>query len=213
MAKGHGAVNAFDKRTWDDGEEAYFDYVDGMIDQSKNDIFSNGKAWHAAYLIFKFLQRATKHIRIFSGTLVRTAPQGVAIYSEPEIIDAACAFLTREGSKLQIVLEKDIDAPGNDPNEHPLVRAITRSNDDGLLRGTLEIRRLPDDAVGSLRDRGALHHLMLVDQCGWRIEIDPNPDNVKAVVNAGDSRKTPALCRAFDATMWAPSQQLIRVPG
>lgn len=213
MAKWHGAVNAFDKTTWDDGEEAYFDYVDGMIDQSKNDIFSNGKAWHAAYLIFKFLQRATTHIRIFSGTLVQTAPQGVAIYSEPKIIDAACDFLMREGSKLQIVLEKDIDAPGRDPANHPLVRAIKRSNDDGSLRGTLEIRRLPDDAVGSLRERGALHHMMLVDECGWRIEIDPNPDDLKAVVNAGDSRETPALCRAFDATMWAFGRQLIRVPS
>lgn len=211
MAKGNvvKVVNAFDRRTWDDAEEAYFKYVDSMIADAKDEIFSNGKAWHAAYLIFKFLELASEQVRIFSGTLVQKTPQGVAIYSAPKIIDAASAFLRKESSRLQVVLEKDIDAP--DPNEHPLVQSVKRMERDGSLHGTLEIRRLNDDTVASLQERDALHHMMLVDDRRWRIEIDPNPNDVQAVVNAGSCRETRALNQAFDTVLWRNGDGVVSI--
>ena len=194
-------VNAFDKATWDDTEEAYFAYVDKVIAKGKDERFSNGKPWHAAYLIFKFLQRATRHVRLFSGTLVRTTPNGVHIYSEPAILDAVGGFLERPDSKLHIALEKEIDVPGQSPCEHPLIESVCRLKEEGQLRGTLEVRMVRPKAADLLRKRGILHHMMLMDDRGWRFEVE---DDVKAIVNAGNSVETRALCQAFDVMIWGP---------
>lgn len=194
-------VNAFDKATWDDTEEAYFAYVDKVIAKGKDERFSNGKPWHAAYLIFKFLQRATQHVRLFSGTLVRTTPSGVRIYSERAILDAVGGFLKRPDSKLHIALEKEIDVPGHSPHEHPLIESVCRLKKEGQLRGTLEVRTVCPKAADLLRKRGILHHMMLMDDRGWRFEVE---DDVKAIVNAGNGVETRALCQAFDIMIWKP---------
>ena len=204
-------VNAFDDKTWDRAERAYFDYVNDVIARGKDERFSNGKPWHAAYLIFKFLQAAQQRVRIFSGTLVRSTHEGVLIYEEPRIIKAACGFLKRSGSALRIALEEDIDAPDRDPNKHPLVAAVHDMKKDGDLRGSLEVRRVNDETLDSLRDRKVLHHMMIMDERGWRLETDPNPTDVKAIVNAGNGDEATILGRAFDTGVWPHGETLVAV--
>ena len=136
-------------------------------------------------------------MRIFSGTLVRTTPGGVRIYEEPRIVEAAGDFLKQPGSALRIALEKEIDAPDQNPNAHPLVKGVRRLQEQGQLRGSLEIRRVHDKTTASLRERKVLHHMTLLDERGWRLETDPNPMEVKAIVNAGNADEARSLCRAF----------------
>lgn len=204
-------VDAFDDRTWDRAERAYFDYVDEVMARGKDERFSNGKPWHAVYLIFKFLQAAQQRVRIFSGTLVRSTDDGVRVYDEPRVIEAACGFLRRKGTALRIALEKDIDSPGHDPNRHPLVAAVRHLKEDEQLRGSLEIRRVNEETLDSLRERDVLHHMMLMDERGWRLETDPNPTDVKAIVNAGNDEEAAILGRAFDTGVWPHGETLVRV--
>ena len=204
-------VNAFDDNTWNAAERAYFKYVDKVIDGGKDERFSNGRPWHAAYLIFKFLQAAKQQVRIFSGTLVRTTPGGVRIYEEPRIVEAAGDFLKQPGSALRIALEKEIDAPDQNPNAHPLVKGVRRLQEQGQLRGSLEIRRVHDKTTASLRERKVLHHMTLLDERGWRLETDPNPMEVKAIVNAGNADEARSLCRAFDGGVWRHGKTLVSV--
>lgn len=204
-------VNAFDDNTWDPAERAYFEYVDAVIARGKNERFSNGKPWHAAYLIYKFLRAAQRHVRLFSGTLVRSTTAGVRIYEDPNIVEAAGDFLKRPGSSLRIALEKHIDAPGGNPDEHPLVAGVLRLKAQGRLRGSLEIRCVNNQTVNSLRQRGVLHHMMLMDECGWRLETDPNPADVKAIVNAGNSEEAAILGHAFDNGVWPHGETLVAV--
>ena len=195
-------VNAFDSSTWDAAERAYFQYVDGVIAKGKNQRFSNGKPWHAAYLIFKFLGAAQRHVRIFSGTLARSTPEGVPIYEAPSIIKAAGAFLKRPGTSLWIALEQAIDAPEGDADKHPLIAGVHRLREQGDLRGSMEVRRVKDQTVESLRQRSALYHMLLMDERGWRLETDPHLPDVKAIVNAGNTKEAAHLCRAFDTGVW-----------
>ena len=204
-------VNAFDDNTWDAEERAYFKYVDEVIGSGKDERFSNGRPWHAAYLIFKFLQAAKQQVRIFSGTLVCTTPGGVRIYEEPHIVKAAGDFLRQPGSVLRIALEKEIDAPHQNPNEHPLVAGVRHLQEQGQLGGTLEIRRVYEEATEWLRERQVLHHMMLLDERGWRLETDPNPMDVKAIVNAGNADEARSLCRAYDAGVWRHGETLVSV--
>lgn len=193
-------VDAFNRKTWGESDEAYFAYVDRVLARGKNERFNNGKPWHAAYLIFKFLQYAERHVRLFSGTLVRVTPSGVPVYGASHIVEAACDFLRREDSKLHIVLEKDV--PGEDLHEHPLIEGVKSLKHKRLLRGTLEVRTILPKAANLLRSQDVLHHMMLVDKRRWRIEIDADPNEVKAIVNAGNAKETTALCKAFDASIW-----------
>lgn len=204
-------IDAFDENTWDGAERAYFEYVDDVIARGKDERFSNGKPWHAAYLIFKFLQTAQQCVRIFSGTLVRSTHDGVQVYEAPQVIGAACRFLKRPGSALRIALEKDIDAPVREPNNHPLVAAVRRLKEYGDLRGSLEIRRVNDETIDALRQRDVLYHMMLMDERGWRLETDPNPTNVKAIVNAGNGDEATILDRAFDTGVWPHGEILVAV--
>ena len=100
-------VNAVRRQHLERGRKSVFQVVDKVIDGGKDERFSNGRPWHAAYLIFKFLQAAKQQVRIFSGTLVRTTPSGVRIYEEPHIVEAAGDFLKQPGSALRIALEKE----------------------------------------------------------------------------------------------------------
>ena len=202
-------VNAFDDDTWDRTERAYFDYVDGVLARGKDERFSNGKPWHAAYLIFKFFHVAEQCVRIFSGTLARSTDEGVLIYEEPRIIEAACVFLKRSGSALRIALERDIDAPGRDPNRHPLVAAVHRLKEGGHLRGSLEIRRVNDETLDSLRQRKVFHHMILLDERGWRLETDLT--DMKAIVNGGNGDEAAILNRAFDTGIWPHGETLVAV--
>ena len=202
-------INAFDENTWDEPETSYFKYVDEVVSQGTDERFSNGKPWHAVYLLFKFIEAAERSVRIFSGTLVRSTSKGVKIYGEPRVIDATCAFLRRPDTILRIALEQAVDAPGGDANKHPLVAAVRNLKACGDLKGTFELRRVDGKTTDSLRQRNVLHHMMLMDQRGWRIETDPNLEDVKAIVNANNSKETRSLCNGFDMGVWPHGETLV----
>ena len=72
-------VDVFDQTGWTNEERDYFALVDEAAADSKNMLIGNGNAKHATYLMDKFLQRAEREVRLFSGGLVRHTAENVSV--------------------------------------------------------------------------------------------------------------------------------------
>ena len=202
------AVNPFDPDTWTEEERFYFEYVDEKLDAKENVGISNGKPIHAVYLIEGFLSRATQQVRLFSGKLSRTSESGTPIYADPHVAAAALKFLSKEGSRLTVVLEKDIDVEAEQSVEdHPLVNEILAAKERNEVAGTFELCQISDEALQFL-DRHEVHnHLMILDEQAYRIETDL--EEFKAHVNFGDTKSAGILANLFDKCIHPGSKTLI----
>lgn len=202
------AVKPFDSETWTEEEQFYFEYIDEKLDAKENVGISNGKPIHAVYLIEGFLRRATQQIRLFSGKLSRTSESGTPIYADPHVADAALKFLSKEGSQLTVVLEKDIDVElGQSVKDHPLVDEILTAKERNEVAGTFELCKISDEALQFL-DRHEVHnHLMILDERAYRIETDL--EEFKAYVNFGDTKSAGILANLFDKCIHSGSKTLI----
>lgn len=203
-------IDAFDEATWSKDERFYFDSVNQMIQDDRSDPFgsggdpfSNGKPWHAVYIIAAFLREAAQQVRIFSGKLTRRTGDGVAIYADPHVADAAETFLTRADSALKIVLQEPIDVDSGRPTiTHPLIERIRALRESGKLNGTCEVRQARAEDLEFLREKNFLHHMMVMDQRSWRLEIEPNLDDVRAKVRIGDPKGARSFAQVFDEVLF-----------
>ena len=207
-------TDAFDESTWTVEQRLYFKYVDRTLKSGKRAKFSNGQPWHAVYLIAAFFREAREHVRLFSGTLTRKTPDGVSIYEHSRVADAAAGFLMHPKSKITIVLEKDIDVDENCSAEmHPFVKNIRDLSEQGQIRGQLEIWKANEDDLKFLRENNFLYHMMIMDKKAWRIETNPDPDNVKAHVGVGDKSTARSLSRIFDEILCSRSDKVLAIPA
>ncbi len=206
-------IDPFDEATWSEDERFYFTSVDQMLREGFSDDFSNGKPWHAVYIIAAFLREATQCVRLFSGKLIQYTPDGVAIYAEPHVVDAAKTLLTRDGSELKIVLEDSIDVDdGRAVRKHPLIEGVRRLEKDGRLNGRLDVRRATKTDLEFLREHNFLHHMMVMDQRSWRLETDPDPDDVRARVKIGDKWGARTFARVFDEVLFENAEPVFQTP-
>ena len=201
-------LNPFDDSTWSSDERHYFEYIDHACESKLDEDISNGRVEHAAYIIHKFLTTATRHIRIFSGALSRTY-NGVSVYGNECIIEAMETFLSQPDRRCWIVTADDLDVGlGETPRDHPIVRAIEEMRANDRLRGEFEIRRAPPDGLEFLRDRFD-NHWMTMDDRAYRIET--NLARAGAHVNFNHPRTADALVTIFDAKMFSPGEEVVRV--
>lgn len=206
-------IDPFDEATWSEDERFYFTSVDEMMREGFSDDFSNGKPWHAVYIIAAFLREATQCVRLFSGRLIRATPGGVAIYGQPHVVEAAKTLLTREGSELKVVLEDAIDVDdGCAPQSHPLLEGVHDLEEGGRLNGRLDVRRACKADLEFLREHNFLHHLMVMDQCSWRLETDPDPSDVRARVKIGDQWGAKTFARVFDEVLFENAEPVYQAP-
>ena len=190
-------IDAFDSKTWTDTEEFYFKYVDEIIQTKRKTELSNGMPWHAAYLIRAFFGHAESHIRLFSGRLSRKSRDTTEIYQARPIIDAACRFLANPESRLDIVLENEIDIDrGKLIDSHPLIRGLLDA--EGTRKGVFTLSKADQKELDFLREKGFLMHFMTMDNRAVRVEVDPNPVDVKAYVKFFDKKLTKAYANLFD---------------
>ena len=146
-------LDAFDRATWNSAEHYYFEKVDDALKNAQNVLISNGRPQHAVYLIEKFFRNAEHAVRLFSGQLSRTYG-GVSVYANSHVVSAAEHLITQAGGTLTIVVEKELDVEGNQhAADHPLARMAAKAKSEGRLRGLLEIRKAPSDAVSFLERR------------------------------------------------------------
>ena len=198
-------LNPFDPSTWGDDEKLYFNQIDLALEESLNLPLSNGKPAHAVYLIDKLLRNATKNIRLYSGNL-RQVWDDIDVYRHEVILDAVSVLLKR-GADLFITLEEDID--GGSVMEHPLVRSAFKWNDEGLMKGLLDIRQADQSSIAYLEERDFNHHWMVMDEQAYRLEADTG--DIKAHVNFGDEVVGEALTKIFDRRLFRMARPLVRL--
>ena len=157
-----------------------------------------------------FCGRATQQIRLFSGKLSRTSESGTPIYADPHVTAAALEFLSKEGSQLTVVLEKNIDVePGQSVEDHPLVNKILTAKERNEVAGTFELCKISDEALQFLDRHDVHNHLMVLDERAYRIETDP--EEFKAYVNFGATKSASILANLFDKCIHRDSKKLIRI--
>ena len=199
-------INAFDLQTWSSVEKHYFGYIDEAFEKNKKIEFSNGKPCHAVYLIRAFLKNASDHVRLFSGKLSRKGSDDTEIYQAPEVIESACQFLSKRNTKLDIVLEQDID--GGNANEHPLIEGIMGM--EGSIRGNFGLFQASPDELDFLKSKSFLYHFMTMDDRGIRLETDStNLEDIKAIVRIGNKETTKGFAHLFDSVILCNAKQII----
>ena len=193
-------MDIFDVNARSEAQAIYCDVVDEFFARGADENVSNGKPEHAAYLIYKFLTNGTRSIKLFSGSLKQETSE-VAIYRDPQIVDAARAFLHRSGTSLQVALENDLDT--RDGEAHPLVAAVKQDQDAGLVHGDFNIRKVPERILNRLREVGYPYHFLVMDERAYRLETDK--EAARATANFGDRTYARALSGLFD-DIWEHSE-------
>jgi len=192
-------LDPFDPETWTKDEREYFHAVDEALAGSIDQIISNGKPQHAAYLLEKFLAHAQQVVRIFSGRLARTV-NGVEVYGNAQVL-AAAERLLKQGASLRIVLEEGIDLrTGETVTDHPVERLACRLRNDGTMKGVLDMRQASKDSLDHLKSRDFKYHWMVMDESAYRLETDLR--KAKAHANFGDGEMAGKLARIFDRLLF-----------
>ena len=198
----------FDKTTWDDDARKYFGIIDQACAEKKDVMLSNGQPAHAVYIIYKFLENAERHVRLFSGQLL-CALEGVPVYRNPYIIEAALAFLRKPETALSVILEQELDVPSESPPEaHPFIHAVKEAKENGNIQGALKVYRIWDEDWDILKEVDFAYHWMVMDQQAYRLEKDK--EKATAFVNFGDAKKATQLGSLFD-TIAERSRELCEV--
>ena len=174
-------------------EQLYREMVDRAFKGNDPQSFSNGKPEHAAYLIGRFFDHARSTIRLYCGSLAR-AVNGVQVYASSDVIGSALDFLRRPNSRLLIVLENEIDARSRD--DHPLLKAISVA--EPHVRGTTRVY-MNGVQMGDSGNPVKIPHFMVMDQKGYRIEVDSRKVIASAKVN--DVSQSQTLARFFDQVL------------
>ena len=161
-----------------DEELFYFDYVDWMIRERRNEWLSNAKPEHAVYIMRKFFENATEKIRVFTGRL-KQYKGDISVWADPDVIEAARGFLNKSGTQLLIVSEDgEID---NEP--HPFIQTLR----DFAGQGKMQIRTADKVSIRFLKKHDICRHFVLMDNRGIRLETDPSKTQAHVNFNMNKS--------------------------
>ena len=185
-------------------EKLYFCMVDDALENNTDKAFSNGKAAHAIYLIYKFLVSAQQSIRIYTGRLSQ-AFDGINAYADPVLADAAIKFLSKEGSRLSIIIADNIDVgSGQSSDEHPLLAAIKKADIKGSVKVSQENKTAGNESLSP-------YHFIVMDDTAVRVETDT--EKGEAYVNFRDPDVGRLLTEMFDLSEKRKSTELISLPA
>lgn len=167
--------------------ERYFQLIDRLSEDNEDLLVSNGLPSHARHLVLTLLKGAKKSVSIHTEKLLRKI-DGVELFSDNEIVNAATEFLKRPNSSLRILLSDKLDIDeGMKPSDHPFIGALV---DNSSIKGACEIYTT-DDTSFSFRQP-----FLVADGKAFRIELDP--DKSRAVANFNDPRVASILTDFFD---------------
>ena len=161
-------------------EDAYFKMIQFYANEEEDRIISNGKLAHAVYLINTLLKHARQSVKICTGRLKQDNEE-IYAYADKEIAESAISFLSKEGSRLSIVVADpkglDLKQGQTRSDDHPFVRAIVDARE--RIKGTLEVSQLDKDIYEQFP-----YHFVTIDGRALRIEVDT--DKAQAYVNFND---------------------------
>lgn len=190
----------------DQEEKEYFLRIDECAATGSDLIISNSLPKHASYLMQKLFLIGKKHIRLFSGELIRSATDaGVCkgpkpelgvkttnVYSDDALLAAMSSFLHQDGRpKLEVLVQHGVDGGMDD---HPMFLLLHKMKEDGSLRADVEIRRIDD----SYKDFD--RHFMVADEKAYRLELGHEP--CRAIASFGDAVSARSLIEAFDKKLF-----------
>ncbi len=197
------AIEVFGAGTFSDGEGQYFDLVDRACRNSKPLTISNSHPKHAVYLIHTLLSNAKSKVRLLTGALSR-AHNGVQVYANEALAAAACSFLSRPDTSLQIAIRDGVDGGGEAQN-HPFIKTILGCQN---LQGKLELRQCDDALVESMaKEDGLDMHWMTMDDTAFRLEYDTK--EIKAFADFGDAEMPKMLNELFDTIFFGLGRDLL----
>ena len=190
-------IDIFDESKWSEDERRYFSIIDQACKEKRDALLSNGQPGHAAYIIYKFLTNAQEDVRLFSGRL-RCSLEGVSVYSNSHIIQAAVTFLQKPEGTLSVLLEEEIDvAQGGQVCDHPLIRTVQEAKAQGKIQGVLKVYQGLKDFIDMLKESNFNYHWMVMDKQAYRLENDT--EKATAFVNFGDTERAKRLSHLFDS--------------
>lgn len=165
--------------------QQYKALIDRVAYDHEDKVIGNSSPDHAAYIIRRLLETASKAVRICTGSLSQTFG-GVPIYRDTGIIDAVTLFLNKPDTTMSIIVADSIDGG----EEHPLLRRVS----DSAAGDRCTVLQLRAD----VKDKAKLvpFHFSVADDIAYRLE--PDPEEVEAIVNFGDRRIATALASFFD---------------
>ena len=195
------AIRLFGEGTFSADESRYFDLVEDACRKSKDMVISNGQPKHAAYLIYTFFLNAKEKIRVVTGTLKRTE-NGVDVWANEELIDAACRFLEHQDASLEVALRDSVDG---EAQQHPFIRAILERR----LRGRFLLRRCDRERLKKVAAKILEMDWMTMDDRAFRLEYDTK--DIQAFANFGDKNKfVRVLNDIFDLLFFRTGEDILQ---
>ena len=176
-------LDPFDSRTWTLKEAAYFQNIDQACAARRDQVISNSRPEHAAYIIRLFLANAEYHVRLLSGSFPASYRNGegeMPMYANPHVMIAAWDFLKKPGTRFDVVVENEMAV---EPDRHLLVRGVQVLKEAGEIRGSLHLTKADDRTLEAMQEADFQRHWMTLDD--WAYRMEPSTDGAKAVVNFG----------------------------
>lgn len=175
--------------------DKYYANIDSCADSQINQLIANGLAEHAVYLMTKMFSKATKNIRLFTGSLVddvkrNSTSECISVYKSQELIEAAVSFLAKDGSRLEILVQDDFE----NISTKSFVLAMQQKKAAGEIKGCVEIRK------ANASNKELANHFMVMDSLGYRLEL--NHEETRAIANFGDSDFADKLAKVFDSILF-----------
>lgn len=151
----------------------YADYVAHMASTKDTEIIQNRDQEHAAVLFKAMFDNAKSRIRIFSGGLIQN------FYGDTTMIESARRFLERENTRIEVIVESDLDGG----NSNPFVELLNRFPQSNYL-----------GSIGT--QPNSVQHFVTMDDIGFRFEEDK--ETFEAVACFNDPTLTKDLIEVFE---------------
>jgi hypothetical protein len=183
-------------------QRLYCEMVDRHASERIDSAISNGKAEHAIYLISKLFGMAGSHVRLYSDRLKHKLTEldrddngaELDFYGHTEVIKKAIPLLFKDGAKLDIVVENDID----DLKNHQLVNVIKMLQEQGSLKAEVSFRKMTKEGLNLLGSIQFPNHFMVSDNKAYRVELNDIPLNYQAEANFNNAKIAEKISGIFD---------------
>lgn len=168
---------------------AYIELVNVCARKRLNHPIPNGSPAHARILISKLFETARHTACIVSGKLTDVTASGAEIYGYADLIEKARQFISREGSKLSIILERE---------------ALHNGNKNRFFRSIVDFDKRKGDVLlysgWDLLKNARLPHFMVTDALAYRFETqlaNYDHEQIEAIANFGDGETARDLLNLF----------------
>lgn len=169
--------NSRDNDADNNDNDLYDCYVTKLADNCSGDLISNGHHQHAQSIIRNIFSHADKKVRIFTSAL---SPE---IYKDPRVTDAARAFLSRDGTSMDILLQ----------HGEKLKRDLEFFKFCSENTNQCTVKNVVDST-----DKSLTQHMVVMDKIGYRFCTDPDLENHIAIASFNAPPTAKNLADQFD---------------